>query len=115
MTKKQITLSACIGLPMIIVSVVVSFLIWPRVSFTGTVVSVTGDLLLIEVIDSRIDNGMYYVSAIEETVIMDSSLTKISVSEIEIGSLVKITFDGYIYESNPSIVRTCYRIRVIDN
>jgi len=112
--SKRIALLAFFGILFITISSFAAMLIWPRVSFEGSIVSVSDGLLMIEVIDSHIENGLYFVPVDDDTVIKDSSSNIITLGDISVGTQVKITFDGYIYESSPGRVRKCYKIRIMD-
>lgn len=110
----RVSLLAILGILIITILTFVAMLIWPRVSFEGSIVSVSDGLLMIEVIDSHIENGLYYVPVDDDTVIKDSSSNIITLGDISVGTQVKITFDGYIYESSPAVIRKCYKIRIIN-
>jgi len=111
---KKKALYILIGIPIVASVIIASLIFWPRATTIGTVLSVSDVGVIIEVTDSQIADGQYVVTIDQNTVILDSRSKHIESSQIPIGSKIKVVYSGQILESNPAIIRTCYKIIIIE-
>ncbi len=86
-------------------------------SFIATILENTGTSLLVEPEkgSAELSSADKIYVYIRDAALFDAANIKITISEIEAGKQVEISYHGAIAESYPAQIQGCYRVRLLDS